>query len=182
MATGGADGRDGRDGPDDPAKGADGPDGVAERPSGPDRVVADLVDVVGDVVPAPRRLLGVGTGRRFDVAVALATAFPDADVVVSDRTAPDLPDGVPANVRAAAVDLAADDPLAGAAGVADGPDGVDAVDAVVAVRLPPELWPDAVALADRLGAPLVMHPLPEETPPDGFEQVRPGIYARRPTG
>lgn len=141
-------------------------------------MVADLVHAVGTVAPAPGRLLEVGTGRRFDVAVALATAFPDADVVVSDRTAPDLPDGVPGNVRAAAVDLAADDPLAGSGAVPQGA----GVDAVVAVRLPPELWPDAAALADRLGASLVMHPLPEETVPEGFEQVRPGVYVRRPIG
>lgn len=123
--------------------------------------------------PSPARILEVGAGRRLDVAFALADAFPDTEVVASDRTAPVLPDDAPGNVRAAALDLE------DAAGAGDAP---DAVTVVVAVRLPPELWPAAEALADRHQAPLVVHPLPEEALPPSYDQVRPGVYVRRPRG
>lgn len=122
--------------------------------------VADIVAVVKEL--APERVLEVGTGRRVEVAEALREAMPDADVVVSDRVRPDPPD----DVRAIRLDLL---------GEAHGPSDVDVV---LATRLPPELWGRAEALADRHGADLVLVPLAEETAPEGYEQVRPGLYLR----
>lgn len=153
----------------------DGADPGGAEAGRPPRVVRDLVRAVRSVAADPVRVLEVGAGRRLDVAVALAGAFPDAEVLMTDRKAPDLPAGVPGNVRAAALDLEDGADAPGSAGGSP----LDA-DVVVAVRLPPELWPAAEALADRLGAPLVVHPLPEETPPEAYEQVHPGVYVRRP--
>lgn len=127
-----------------------------------------------------RRVVEVGAGRRFDVALAVAEALPDAEVWVTDREAPQ---DVPPPLRAAALDLADAEAAAERLGERfrkGGGRGVGMVDAVLAVRLPPELWPDAVALADRWRAALVLCPLPEETPPKGFEQVVAGVHVRWP--
>lgn len=122
-----------------------------------------VAEVVSALRPPPRRILEVGTGSRFDVAQAIAVALPDAEVVVSDRQAPDPP----APLTGRALDLTSD------------PDP-GRVDCVVAVRLPPERWRDAEALAARADAALVLVPLPEEAVPDRYDQPAPGIYVTRP--
>lgn len=125
-------------------------------------LVRHIVETVADL--APSRVLEVGAGRRFDVAKSIKARLPDATVVVTDRDDPDPPPPL----FGGALDLL--DP-----GALDG-----GADVVVAVRLPPELWEAAARVADRAGADLVLCPLPEEVPPDGLEQVRPGVFVRRP--
>lgn len=126
--------------------------------------VADrLAKLVSDLEPTPSRVLEVGAGSRFNVAEAIQQALPEAEVIVSDRQAPDPPEPL----VGAALDLTVDA-------------GPEAVDVVVAVRLPPERWRDAEALAARSEAVIVLRPLPEETVPDRYDQVAPGVHVTRP--
>lgn len=126
-------------------------------------VASRVAEVVSRLEPPPSRVLEVGTGSRFDVTQAVQQALPDADVIVSDKRAPDPPDPL----VGIALDLTADEP----------PDGVDVV---VAVRLPPERWRHAEALAARSEAVLVLVPLTEESVPDRYDQRAAGVYVTRP--
>lgn len=182
---------------------------VAEgsAPPLPDRVVAALKARFRPGGRRPlRRLVEVGAGRRFDVAEAVAEAFPDAEVWVTDVEAPAE---VPAPLRAAALELVPDDVTPGAptdpasdapsdAPVAEGsggkaqpppppspprappPPGRAPVDVVLAVRLPPELWPAVERLAWSWGALLCLSPMPEETAPSSYEHAAPGVHLRAP--
>lgn len=96
-----------------------------------------------------RVILELGAGARFDVALALAAAAPDARVIVSD---------VDARV------LAAPSPLVARIVDAHAPDlaALDDVDLVVAVRIPEELQAAATRLANALDADLAMKPLKDE--------------------
>lgn len=126
-------------------------------------VASRVADVVSRLGPTPSRVLEVGAGSRFDVAQKIHEALPDADVIVSDKQAPDPPDPL------VGIDL----DLTDAEPPAD-------VDVVVAVRLPPERWSHAEALAARLEAVLVLVPLAEEAVPDRYDQSASGVYVTRP--
>lgn len=123
----------------------------------PSRVVEAVRGLQNDL----NRVVEVGAGGRFDVAAALADAFPGVEVVVTDRSRPDPPA-----------------PLVGKKLVLGEDQVLGDVDVVVAIRLPPELWADLEALADRCGAAIVLAVLPEESPPETYEQVEAGVYVR----
>ena len=97
---------------------------------------------------AAGRVLEVGAGARFEVALALA-AEAGAEVLVSDVDARVL--GAPLPLHALVLDVTRP-PLS----------GLEGVGLVVAVRLPEELQLAAARLARSLGADLALRPLKDE--------------------
>lgn len=94
------------------------------------------------------RAVEVGAGARFDVALALAEAAPQAEWWVTDVDARVL--AAPAPLRARILDVTA-------------PEGDWAgVDLVYAVRVPEELQLACLRFARTLGADLALRPLKDE--------------------